>query len=376
MGDFNAAVANFALDLFRTVSTPQANAFLSPVSISVALAMTYAGADGNTSAQMKRVMFPGVEDSKVHDKFSELMGLLNAPTDAAYKLHTANRLYAEGKYAFLPEFFDLLRSRYQSEVAMVDFVSAAEKVRSEINSWVSHITNEKIQDLIPTGVLDASTRLVLVNAIYFKGTWQKKFKEANTKKKTFHVQEGKEVQVDMMGQTASFLYGGSEEVQVLGMPYRSGGGRELAMFVLLPKERFGLEKFEQSLTGEKFLDLIKKTSSTEVMVEMPKFRLEQSFSLGKALSDLGMGEMFSASADFSKMTGNRDLFVSAVLHKAFIEVNEEGSEAAAATAVAMNRRCAMAPRDPPRFLADHPFLFGIVEVEGPSLLFLGHMTHV
>uniref|UniRef100_A0A914XKF0 Serpin domain-containing protein n=1 Tax=Plectus sambesii TaxID=2011161 RepID=A0A914XKF0_9BILA len=363
------ARAQFALNLLRTSSKGDENCFLSPVSISVALAMTYAGAAGNTRLQMNQVMFNGAKlDAEVHASFEELLSKLSEAKNG-YEMTTANKMYAQKGLAIQPNFMDKLSKHYRNSVHAVDFKSEAESARNEINGWVAEATKNRIKDLLAPGVLNSLTRLVLVNAIYFKGDWAEQFKKSNTMQATFYAASNKELRVDMMHLTKSFKYSDQADCQVLGMYYK---GYELAMYVFLPKKRDGLAKLENSLTGKRMLQLIEGGKRTDVEVHLPKFKQEMSFGLGETLSSMGMSDLFDYNkADLSNITGDKSLHISAVIHKAFVEVNEEGSEAAAATAVMM-KKCAMVtgPRaPPPKFIADHPFLFAISD--GKSLFFLG-----
>uniref|UniRef100_A0A914VJC2 Serpin domain-containing protein n=2 Tax=Plectus sambesii TaxID=2011161 RepID=A0A914VJC2_9BILA len=366
------AQAQFALDLLRTASKGDENCFLSPVSISVALAMTYAGAADNTKLQMNQVMFNGAKsDEEVHGSFGELVSKLSEAKNG-YEMTTANKMYAQKGFAIQPNYVDKLSKHYRNSVHAVDFKSEAESARNEINGWVAETTKQRIKDLLAPDVLNSDTRLVLVNAIYFKGEWAEQFKDYQTNKATFYAASNKESKVDMMHMTERFKYSDQPDCQVLGMQYK---GYELAMYVFLPKKRDGLAEVESSLTGERMLQLIEGDRRIEVEVHLPKFKLEMSFGLGETLSSLGMSDLFDCNkADLSNITGDKSLHVSAVIHKAFIEVNEEGSEAAAATAVVMMLECGMVGPDvpPPKFIADHPFLFAISD--GKSLFFLGRYT--
>uniref|UniRef100_A0A914VDW4 Serpin domain-containing protein n=1 Tax=Plectus sambesii TaxID=2011161 RepID=A0A914VDW4_9BILA len=370
MADLTTTQAQFALDLMRAVGDVENEAFLSPVSIAIALAMTYAGVDGKTKTQMNNVMFGGLSDEEVHLRFAEIRQWLSEPNDG-YHLFAANRLYAQKDFKLVPEFLDVLSKHYRSELHTVDFTTDPESVATEINDFVSHATAKHINMLLGPGVLDATTRLVLINAIYFNGDWVHQFYASRTQKNTFYSGPNNEKQVDMMVLKNKFLYAEDVDVQVLGMPYK---GEDLHMFAFLPKERDGLAHFEKELSGERLLALIRSTRKTDVTVHFPKFKIEQSFKLNDTLSSLGMTDLFDpVMADLSKITGDKDLVVSAVIHKAFIEVNEQGSEAAATT-VRRERLCMpMAPSKQIVFTADHPFSFIIGNVDG-HLLFLGRFV--
>jgi len=335
--------------------------------------MTYAGAAGNTKTQLRNLLLGDSsekKDDEFHSLYAEVVNLLNKG-DKNYKLHVANRVYAHEKdlAELLDKFTNTLKQKYSSDLQAVDF-GKSEQVRGQINQWVGEKTNEKIKDLIPPGVLSELTRMVLVNAIYFKGDWKTKFNPEHTQQTAFHVSENKEIQVQMMSMRNQKLrYNENEQFQVLGMPYI---GEQLFMYVFLPRQQFGLAELVKSLSGKKLLESILEANREQKLqqVAVPKFKLEETAHLVPILAKLGATDMFDDhKADFSNINGKRSLVVSDVIHKAFIEVNEEGTEAAAATAVAMNLRCAM-PMNP-SFIADHPFLFAIVDMRSTSVLFLG-----
>jgi len=373
----------FALQLYQRLQGQAGNLFFSPYSISTALAMTHAGARGPTQEQMAQVLcFPTSKDvvQKLADAreplapedfaraFGEIVKDLNARGGkGAYELRVANALWGQQDFEFLSSFAKLVEGRYGGHLERVNFVKAAEKARQTINAWVEKQTNGKIQDLISQGLLDSTTRLVLTNAVYFKGTWASQFKKDQTQDEPFTLLDGGKIQVPMMNQKARFGYAETDALQVLEMPYV---GLELSMVVLLPKEPAGLDALEKALTPENLPKWLTGIHRQEVIVAIPRFKMTHKFSMGDVLQSMGMTNAFSAQADFSGMTGRRDLFISAVVHQAYVDVNEEGTEAAAATGVTM-KLTSMAPGKVPVFRADHPFLFLIRDVHSGSLLFLG-----
>ena len=370
----------FALDLYAKLQETDGNVFFSPYSISTALAMTYAGAREQTATQMVEVLhFPvktqpgGLGRQQFALVFGELVKKLNTRgEDGAYELSVANALWGQKDYGFLTKFLELVEKHYGGQLNEVDFVGATETARQTINAWVEKKTNDKIKNLIPKGVLDSMTRLVLTNAIYFKGNWARQFKEDKTKEAPFTLSGGKKVDVAMMNQTAKFGYMETDTFQGLELPYVDN---ELSMIVLLPKKHDGLSELEQSLTLEHLSQWQSKLVKREVVVSIPKFKLTSQFSLASVLKAMGMTDAFSSSANFSGMNGKRDLFISAVIHKAYVDVNEEGTEAAAATAVTM-RLTSMGPSSrPPVFRADHPFLFLIRDNQSGSILFIGRVMN-
>ncbi|XP_048832360.1 serpin B6-like isoform X7 [Brienomyrus brachyistius] len=373
MESLTAANTHFSLDLFTKISSSnKGNVIFSPFSLSSALAMVYLGARGDTAAQMAQTHHFHKAEEDVHIGFSQLLSLLNKP-GAPYSLSIANRLFGEQSYQFVEKFLTDSKKHYQAELEPVNFRSGAEAARVNINTWVEKQTNAKIKNLLTPGMLDHLTRLVLVNAIYFKGNWQKKFDPANTREMPFKTNKNDSVPVMMMEKKAKFGFTFIPEAkcQVLEMPYVDD---ELSMLIMLPNEVNGLEELEQKLTYENFTEWTRPNMMRiqEVIVSLPKFKLEETYDMNQVLSSMGMVDAFDElKCDFSGMSPDNDLVLSKVVHKAFVEVNEEGTEAAAATAAIMMLRCAMIPA---RFTADHPFLFFIRHNPTKSILFYGRFS--
>ncbi|XP_015090176.2 leukocyte elastase inhibitor [Vicugna pacos] len=376
MEQLSAANTRFALDLFRTVneSNPAGNIFFSPFSISSALAMIFLGTRGNTSEQMSKALyFKEVEE--IHSRFQSLNADINK-CGAAYTLKVANRLFGEKTYDFLPEFLASTQKMYGAELASVDFQQASEDARKAINEWVKGQTEGKIPELLASGVVDSMTKLVLVNAIYFKGNWQEKFATEATHDATFRLNKKDTKTVRMMYQKKKLPLGYIKDLKcrVLELPYQGG---DLSMVILLPDdiedESTGLRKIEQQLTLEKLRKWTKadRLEHLEVSVHLPRFRLEESYDLTAPLARLGVQDLFCSKADLSGMSGTRDLFVSKVVHKSFVEVNEEGTEAAAATAGVVAYAMLMPEEN---FIADHPFIFFIRHNPSGNILFLGRLA--
>ncbi|MFB0552413.1 MAG: serpin family protein [Phycisphaerae bacterium] len=376
----------FALELYAKLRSKEGNLFFSPYSISTALAMAHAGARGVTEAQIASVLHfpviakPGTElSSKLipdRQQFASVFGkiiedLNNRGKKGGYELRVANALWGQKGYGFLEDFLGLIKNNYDGRLNEVDFVRAAETARKTINTWVEKETNNKIKNLIQKGVLDSMTRLVLTNAIYFKGNWARQFKEDRTKEAPFTLADGRKVDVAMMNQTAEFKYMEAESFQGLELPYVDD---ELSMIILLPKEFDGLDEFEKTITAENLSKWMDELNNREVRVSVPKFKMTSQFGLASVLKSMGMTDAFSANADFSGMNGKRDLFISAVIHKAYVDVNEEGTEAAAATAVTM-KLTSVGPARIPVFQADHPFLFIIRDNHSGSILFIGRVMN-
>ncbi|MCK9299636.1 MAG: serpin family protein [Methanoculleus sp.] len=379
-GNVSAGNNRFAADLYRHLASDPGSAgkniFFSPYSISSALAITYEGARGTTADEIGSVLHLPQNETLRRAGFAGLDAVLNSG-DENYTLRTANALWAEETYPFLPEYVDTAARWYRANVTNLDFINDPEGSRATINRWVEEKTEDKIRDLLPAGSVDPMTRLVITNAIYFKGTWVKQFDPAETTEEEFRVAPGETVRVPMMHRTdedAIYGYAETESLQVLRMPYAHADGTELSMLVLLPRED-NLTAAEEALDAETLVDLRNSLTDQRVRVVFPKFTLETTYSLPQVLAAMGMPTAFSGGADFSGMDGTDMLFVSEVVHKAFVDVSEEGTEAAAATGVVMNLASAPMEDRTPVFRADHPFVFLIVEEDSGTVLFAGRVVN-
>ena len=368
--------SSFAFDLYQALKAEDGNIFYSPYSISQALAMTYAGARGQTEQQMADTLQFTLSQESLHPAFNSLDIELGKRGEGArgkdgegFKLHIVNAIWGQKDYKFLPAFLDVLAENYGAGLRIMDFVKEPEKSRITINDWVSDQTEDRIKDLIPQGMIDALTRLVLTNAIYFNAAWQYPFAEDMTADGTFYLLDGGEVTVPMMRQTESFGYTAGAGYQAVELLYDGG---ELSMVILLPV-RGNFRAFEESLQSGRVDDIITNLEHTQVALTMPKFEYESEFSLKNTLAEMGMPAAFSGSADFSGMTGEKDLFIAEVLHKAFVLVDEAGTEAAAATAVIM-RETAM-PAEPVEVSIDSPFIFLIRDIDTGAVLFIGRVIN-
>jgi serpin B len=368
----------FALDLYQALLEEEdGNLFYSPYSISTALAMTYAGARNVTEKEMAEVLHFTLPQDRLHPAFNALDLLLTrrggngGEENDGFQLNIANALWGQKGYEFLSEFLDVLAKNYGAGLRVLDFSRDPEKARQIINDWVYEKTEEKIEDLIPKGVILPDTRLVLTNAIYFNADWRYPFQESDTHDGDFYLMDGTVVSVPLMSQTESFRYGEGEGYQAIALPYVGG---EMEMVIILPSEgRF--DDFERSLNVEKLNGILNSMLTTEVWLTMPKFEFESDFSLSEILIEMGMPSAFGAGAgtDFSGMDGTLNLVIKEVLHKAFVSVDEEGTEAAAATAVIMVEMAAVA--DATEMTIDRPFIFMIREKGTNSLLFLGRVMN-
>jgi len=365
----------FAFDLYQVLREEDGNLFYSPYSISLALAMTYAGARGETAQQMADTLQFVLPQNRLHSAFNGLDLELSQRGEGAkgkdgegFRLNIVNAIWGQKDYEFLSEFLDLLAENYGAGLRILDFVSAPEESRITINNWVSEQTEGRIEDLIPQGLIDALTRLVLTNAIYFNAAWQYPFGEDMTEDGSFYLLDGGEITVPMMNQTELFGYAEGDGYQAVELPY---DGRELSAVILLP-EAGQFEAFESSLDAYQVNDIVGRLELRQVILTMPKFKFESSFSLREALTVMGMPIAFSGGADFSGMTGDRDLFILDVIHKAFVSVDEAGTEAAAAAAVIMP--LAMPPEEPVEVTIDRPFVFLIRDIETGTILFVGRIV--
>ena len=361
----------FALDLYGRLKDQPGNLFFSPYSISTCLAMTYAGARRNTEQQMAEVLHFSRKQDQVHPAFRELRSRLHqAATRTGIELNIANALWAQKGHPFLPGFLGVATDQYEAQIKQADFKTEADSVAREMNQWVAAKTKDKIQNILRPESLDDLTTLVLANAIYFKGTWLKTFDKKATYPQPFHLSRDREVNAPLMSRTDKVQYFDDDALQAVELPYAS---KELAMLILLPSEIEGCRQLENSINSRSLSGWLARMKTKEVDLLIPKFKAESSFNLGPTLAAMGMRDAFTSDADFSGMDGSRDLFVSLVAHKAWVEVSEEGTEAAAATAVVMTRGIHEAP---PRltFRADHPFIFLIRHVPSGSILFLGRLA--
>ena len=365
--------SDFGFDLYQELKEVEGNLFFSPYSISTALAMTYAGARGQTEKEMAQVLHFSLKQELLHSSFSKLQSELNAiQNKGQIKLSIANSLWAQKSYKFLDTFIDLNKKYYSAGLNFVNFMTKTEAAREKINIWVEDKTQQMIKELIKPGILNPLTRLVLCNAIYFKGDWLSQFDTTRTVDRDFYVSSDKTIKVPMMNQKSDFRYKDFGEFCALELLYE---GNDLSMIIFLPKEIDGLADFEKDLTNDTvkiWIDELIGTHKSEVLVSIPKFKTTCEFELSETLYDMGMPAAFSLPpADFSGMIGTKDLYISKVIHKAYVDVNEEGTEAAAATAVVMLKSVAVQPLE---FKADHPFIFLIRENQTGSILFIGRIV--
>ena len=361
----------FAINLYSQYKSEEGNIFFSPFSISTAMAMVYEGAEGKTAKEIKSVFgFPKYDNSR-RNQYSNLLSEINKK-DKEYALKTANALWAEQDFNFLDKYLTTVEKYYGGKTTNLDFKNEPDTSRLIINNWVEDKTNNKIKDLFPEGSIHPLTRLVLTNAIYFKAEWLKQFDADKTRDMNFRVNPDKSIKVPMMQRTdrkSIFNYTQNEDLQILEMPY---AGEDLSMLILLPLDD-DIEALENSFTIEKLTEWKKSLRKRRVNIYIPKFKFETKYFMSETLSNLGMPTAFTNSADFSGMTGKKDLKIDKVIHQAFIEVNEEGTEAAAATGISM--MITSMPPPTPIFKADHPFIFIIQQNETGNILFMGRVNN-
>lgn len=368
IGDANNS---FATQILSELINKDSNVLFSPWSLFNALAMTFAGASGNTADQMSIAL--GLKNPGSFDGM--LCALKSLQELKSVEYVTANKIWMQTGFDLKSVFLDHLKKHFLSEIGEVDYIKDSEGARQSINSWVEKQTKAKIKDLIPSGVLHALTRLVLTSAVYFKGSWLHEFLKHNTKKMGFQVNlnEPKEVEMMFMMAKKGMMYAEVDNYQVLAMPYT---GERLTMNIILPKQGVNLEEMVRSLNSDnnmmsKCINPPPQRESIEIFI--PRFKFDFNETYNSILHNMGLKDAFSdLVADFSGMTDAKPgLKVEAVIQKAFIEVNEEGTEAAAATAVMMGLRCAIPTRPPIMFKADRPFIFLIRDKKTNIILFMG-----
>ena len=362
---------DFSFDFYsQIVKSEEGNIFFSPYSIFTAFSMAYEGARGNTSTQMQNVLNVLQNDSATLGSFGRIYNLLNQNQEG-YEISTANAFWAHQDYEFLQEYLGLLQNFYMAEAYELDFSKNVEAAET-INSWIEEQTHDKIKDMIQSSMLSDFTKLVLTNAIYFKGLWEKQFDPDDTYEADFELSTGETVTVDMMdsdSEDSNYNYTETEDLQILKLNYE---GKNLSMIIVLPKEN-NISIAESAINYENLSNWRNDFNEIEIDVEIPKFKFETKYLLNDLLKEMGIVDAFLPGvADFSGMDGTNYLFISTALHQAYVEVNEEGTEAAAATAIIME--LSMVP-DPNKFRADHPFIFLIQHEETGAILFMGKVMN-
>jgi serpin B len=381
INQLNTAVAGnnqFAFDLYARLGEKPGNKFFSPYSISSALGMTYAGAKGLTAEEMAKTLHFTLDGDKLHAAQGELIHQLHGKTgkERLFQLTAANALWAQKGLTILPDFLRITQTSYQAGLQQVDFEKDPDASRMTINRWVEDKTNDKIKNLLTPDTITTATRLVLTNAIYFKADWLVTFAKEATFPENFTIQSKKsddgtaKVLVPMMHRTLMTSYLATDDYQMVQLAYK---GNEVSMVVILPKKVDGLADVEKNLSPKTFAQAVAMTKPARVGLAMPKFKMTEQFRLKETLASLGMRTAFSNNADFSGITGSSGLKIDNVIHKAFVAVDEKGTEAAAATAVVIAPTSAPNVDKPIPFKADHPFLFVIRHNATGSILFMGRV---
>jgi serine protease inhibitor len=351
----------FAFDLYSKLQAHEGNLGVSPYSIFIGLAMLSVGARENTAAQLAQALHFSLPQQDLHPTCAALISqLVSGDTKGLYQLKVANAPWAQKGFKFLNTFSYMLGKNYRSQIHEVDFKDSTDDAWATMQAWVMQQTKNKITDFFNSGILDEETQLVLVNAMYFKGKWASKFSPSRTKNIPFYLSKDTSIAVPIMHQTGNFRYGEDEEIQILELPY---AGNSLSMLILLPRELDGLAALEKKLSPDK-LQQWSENEPSDVEVYVPRFTITGEFSLKETLAALGATDAFSEDADFSGMDGKKDLSIQAVLHKAVVEVREEGTKAAAVSGTSESAHT---------FRADHPFLFLIKENRFGSILFIGRI---
>lgn len=367
--DIVSANNRFTFDLYTYYARKEKdNVFLSPFSISSALSMTQEGANGPTKDEMKKVLHLSSETKKTYEQINVLMSSLRS--NDQYELKLANALWVQKDFALLPAFQNTVQKYYLGKVQNLDFKNAVEPSRQTINAPIAELTNDRIKDLIPENSLSQDTRLVLTNAIYFKAAWANEFLPAFTKDASFTLSSGVVKKVPMMNQTDHFAYAETADLQMVKLPYNKN---ELSMTVLLPKTG-KLSRVESQLSQENFEKWSKNLESASVQLSLPKFKFGTKYFMSQDLAEMGMKTAFTDQADFSGMSKDTSLKISEVIHQTFVEVDEKGTEATAATAVVMTAAGMPTRVEPKIFTADRPFIFVIQHEKTGAILFVGRVS--
>ena len=368
--ELSSGNSSFAFDLYEVLAEEEGNIFFSPYSISAALAMTYAGAEGTTETDMAEVLRFTLPENRLHPAFNLADQRLTtlSEEDSSFSLHIVNALWGQTGYEFLPEFLGVLAANYGADMRLLDFSEDAELCREIINEWVVEQTEGKIENLIPQNLLTSATKLVLTNAIYFKAQWLLPFDAMGTHDRDFTLIDGEPITVRMMNQAEHFLMTTGDGYMAAELPYSN---RRASMLVIVPDQNYFFE-VEERLGNDFIAEITDNLTDENLHLCMPKFETVSAFQLENALSDMGMASAFGMSADFSGMDGTLSLYIASVIHKAFVSVDENGTEAAAATAVLMQK---LNGESSVEFIVDRPFIYLIRDRGTGTILFIGRFLN-
>ena len=358
----------FALDIYNQTSLPTENYIFSPLSISSALAMTFGGAAGITEQEMRKVLYFSDDNNLVHQSFANFISDYQKLNSEKVEVQLANSLWIQEDYKLRKSFLELMEKYYDSKLFKVNYKTEPQKSADRINSWVEKITKEKIKNIIKPNIITSATKLILCNAIYLKAEWRDQFEERFTKPGKFWLDKESSMQTPMMLKIDYFQLATFDNMKVVQLPY---AGSDLAMTILLPNDVDGIDELENELDPDLFSKINEQLKTKRVRIFLPKFKIETTLNLNETLINLGMTSAFSASANFSKMEKTNSLAISDVVHKAFIEIDENGTEAAAATVVMMSAMCIPEPAPIVDFNANHPFFFYIQDTKSKTILFMG-----
>lgn len=361
---------NFALEAYKQFAkSDNKNMFFSPISINMAIGITYAGAKGETEKQIASVFNFPENTTKFHKSMGTLQENILEKTSEGVEISLTNQLWADQNYKFRCQYLRKAKKCYKAPVKRLDFYSNLDESRISINNWVEKQTHERIKDLLPEGSISKQTKMVITNTIYFKGQWDKQFITEHTQDENFTTISGEQVKTPTMNANTSLRMYQGNSLKLVELPY---AGKQFSMLVLLPNEGTPLASIEKELSIKELNHYISSMTESDVRISLPKFKFDASYKLKQTLSEMGMPLAFSNAADFTAMSRKKDLKIDEVFHKAFVEVSEEGTEAAAATAVVIVRKTAIMNNE---FRANRPFIFFIRENESGNILFLGRITN-
>jgi len=360
----------FSVDLYKQIKSEAINQFYSPISVCSALAMTYAGASGETLKQMSKTLYFSTNQDELHKSYEILFKNLTDENTEGVKLKIANSLWLQENMKINTEYLSITNKYYDAGVIPVNFITEPEKSRITINNWVEKNTNNKILNLLPDGSIHSQTRMVLVNAIYFKGQWDKPFDKNLNTTDIFFVYKTCKTNATFMNNHINSSYYEDNQLSIAEIPYAD---QNQSLVIILPKENYGLEEIEKIFEKGLIETYFGKMEQKRITLSIPKFKTESTYDLKDYLSKMGMPIAFTNNADFSGITGDRSLAIDKVIHKAYIDVNEEGTEAAAATAVTMRKTAMLL--DEVIFKADHPFIYLIRDNETNTILFVGRLMN-